>query len=66
MKDDDSSSTSSSEGVPAAPHPRQPSLLTILKDHDPDDINLQHLDIDKILNATHATLDKLDTKFRLE
>ncbi len=67
-KDDDSSSTSSSEaeGVPAAPQPRQPSLLTLLKDHDPDDINLQHLDIDKILKATHATLDKLDTKFRLE
>ncbi len=65
-KDDNSSSTSSSEGIPAAPQPRQPSLLTLLKDHDSDDINLQHLDIDKILKATHATLDKLDTKFCLE
>jgi hypothetical protein len=65
-QDDDSSSTSSSEGVPDAPHPRQPSLLTILEDHDSDDIQLQHLDIDKILKATHATLEKLDTKFRLE
>ncbi len=64
-KDEDSSSTSSSESIPAVP-PRQPSLLTILQNHDPDDLNLQHLDIDKILQATHATLDKLDSKFSLE
>jgi hypothetical protein len=62
-KDDDSSSTSSSEGVPAAPPPLQPSLLTILKDDDIEDLNLQHLEIDKILRATNAELTK---PFRLE
>ena len=65
-KDDDSSSTSSSEGVPEAPKAPKPSLLTILQNHDLEELNLQHLDIDKILKETHATLDKLDNKFRLE
>ena len=65
-KDDDTSSTSSTEGVPEAPKSPRPSILTILRDHDPDELNLQHLDIDKILKETNATLAKLDKKFRLE
>ena len=40
--------------------------MTILKDHDLDDLNLQHLDIEQILKETNATLEKLDNKFRLE
>ena len=63
---DDSTSTSSSEGVPEAPKEPRPSILTILRDHEPDDLNLQHLDIEKILKETNATLAKLDKKFRLE
>ena len=63
---DDSTSTSSSEGVPEAPKEPRPSILTILRDHEPDDLNLQHLDIEKILMETNATLAKLDKKFRLE
>ena len=66
-KDEDTSSTSSSEGVPEAPKSPKPSILTILSDHDEiDDLKLQHLDIEKILQQTHATLEKLDNKFRLE
>ena len=66
-KDEDTSSTSSSEGVPDAPKSPKPSILTILRDHDEiDDLKLQHLDIEQILQQTHATLEKLDNKFRLE
>ena len=68
-KDEDTSSTSSSEseGVPEAPKSPKPSILTILRDHDDlDELKLQHLDIEKILHETNATLEKLDNKFRLE
>ena len=65
-KDEDTSSTSSSEGVPEAPKSLKPSIMTILKHHDLDDLNLQHLDIERILKETNATLEKLDNKFRLE
>ena len=66
-KDDDTSSTSSSEGVPEAPKSPKPSILTILRGHDDlDELKLQHLDIEKILHQTNATLEKLDNKLRLE
>ena len=68
-KDEDTSSTSSSEseGVPEAPKSPKPSILKILSDHDEiDELKLQHLDIEKILNQTNTTLEKLENKFRLE
>ena len=65
-KDEDTSSTSSSEDVPEAPKSPKPSIITILKDHDIDDLNLQHLHIEQILKEINATLEKLDNKFRLE
>ena len=66
-KDDDTSSTSSSEGVPEAPKSPKPSILQILSNHDDtDELKLQHLNIEKILQQTNATLDKLENKFRLE
>ncbi len=39
--------------------------LTILSEPDPDDLNLQQLDIEKILQETNATLKKLDNHFKL-
>ena len=66
-KDEDTSSTSSSEGVPEAPKSPKPSILKILSEHDDtDELKLQHLNIEKILQQTNATLEKLENKFRLE
>ena len=66
-KDENTSSTSSSEGVPEPPKSPKPSILQILSDHDDtDELKLQHLNIEKILQQTNATLKKLENKFRLE
>jgi hypothetical protein len=64
-KTDDTDTSSSSDNIPTAPKSPKPSILTILSEPDPDDLKFQHLDIEKILQETNATLKKLDNHFKL-
>ena len=58
-----SSSSSSDDGIPEPPKLVSSTHVALLGEEDLDDLNLQHLEIRKILKKTHA---QLTTDFKLE
>jgi hypothetical protein len=57
-----SSSSSSDDGIPEPPKLISSTHVALLGEEDLDDLNLQHLDVRKILKKTHA---QLTTDFKL-
>ena len=58
-----SSSSSSDDGIPEPPKLVSSTHVALLGEEDLDDLNLQHLEVRKILKKTHA---QLTTDFKLE